>query len=678
VSRAWQRVRAVAAKGPEHWWNLARWHAAQQRQRRQRVWRAEAIGEAAFFAQWTATTPERAAHHLRTRAEPRLRAVTPPDAAARDRVLAEAEAVCAHTFHFRGQPPVTFNGEIDWQHCPHGNVDWMWELNRHSYFITLGRAFVHTGDRRYRDTFRELLLHWMARNPPGVEAPNWASALEVAYRLNVWTWAFYFFRAELEDESLLALARGLWWHGSFLAANLEIASPNNHLLLEAKALALAGLLFPEFGGAREWQRRGLALVWREVRRQVHADGVHFEQAVLYHQIIASELLECLIVLERNSVPTPPDIRERFALMLEFERALRKPDGTLPLLGDSALEDSYVRFDALAGGAALLRRPELASGSMDELTRWLVGDVEAVQPAPKPDSRAFRVGGYCVMRAPDRYLVFDCGPFGAPHAPGHGHADALSLELFALGRTLLLDPGVYSYHLGDDWRNYFRGTRAHNTVLVDEADQSELAGQWGVNRAARTILRAWASRADFDLAAGEHDGYTRLAQPITHRRQIVFVKPEYWIVLDQLLGAGEHHFDVLWHCAPDATVEVYGGLSAVTYPDGSGLLIAPATMDEVTVICGSEKPIQGWASYRSGEKQLAPVVRVSRVAPAPVEFVTVLYPCRKPGQQSLSVSFHRPTRDKARVVVKKPNGVDEVTLRHQLGSNGEFEVQIGGG
>ncbi|MGQ0603339.1 MAG: alginate lyase family protein [Anaerolineales bacterium] len=640
------RVQALLDKGPAHWLNLARSFGAQSAQRALGAWRPEEVSLSAFLAQLTISPdPRKAAAHFRTRTQPTFAFTTGEateratlvEAAVRAQTISAADALCRRTFHFRGERPITFSESVDWRCQPHGNVDWRWELNRHAYFVTLGRAYAYTNDDRYLSAFREMLLDWLAHNPPGVNAPNWASPLEVAYRLNVWTWAYYHFRAALEDGALLALLRGLWLHGRFLAANVEYTSPNNHLLLQAKALAQAGLLFPEFRVARAWLSAGLRILWAEVRKQVHTDGVHAEQSALYHQIITSELLEMFVLCRRNALELPTAVLERFSRMLEFERALLKPNGEPPLLGDSALGDSYVRFDALNSGAALLNRPDFARTEMDEATLWLTGPQLFNAPAVEPRSLAFSHAGYYVMRAEAAYLIFDCGPFGYPPAPGHGHADALSFELYAHSQTLLVDPGVYSYHLGAEWRGFFRSTAAHNTITVDEQDQTILLDDWRVLRPARSTLHHWLSGPQFDFVDGEHDGYTRLLDPVVHRRQIFFLKPDYFIVLDQLTGRGNHRFDLHFHLAADLQAEAEGALVRAIGAEGRGVVLCSAQRIPAEILFGNEAPIQGWVSRHSSEKQPAPVVRYTQTAQAPVEFGTVLYPCAAPQIERLRVT-----------------------------------------
>ena len=232
-------------------------------------------------------------------------------------------------------------------------------------------------------------------------------------------------------KGLLTLARQL-------AARLEYHAPNNHLFLEAKALAFCGVLFPEFKEAQMWRERGLHILWDQVKKQVCSDGTHVERSTLYQRAVTSELLELIVLMANNNLPVPQRGMYRLEKMIDFDVNITKPDGSSPLLGDSALTDNYIRFSASEVGAVLFNRAELNPNGWSEETIWLLGaKANAVRSVPinrapvRLTSKPFHEGGYFVMRAGEDeralYLVFDCGPFGYKVVSNHGHADALSLN-----------------------------------------------------------------------------------------------------------------------------------------------------------------------------------------------------------------------------------------------------------
>ena len=192
------------------------------------------------------TKASEAVHHFRRRTAPQfffqpedaIHIKSLIDSEQQQTTIRAADEICRNIFSFRRVSPIEFKGGIDWTFCPQGNIDWTWDLNRHAYFVTLGRAYSYTGGEKYAQKFRELFLDWQAKNPVGTNQPGWASVFEVAFRVNTWVWAFHHFRSSptFDDETCLAFLKGLLEHGSYLDAYLELHVRNNHLLLEAKAL----------------------------------------------------------------------------------------------------------------------------------------------------------------------------------------------------------------------------------------------------------------------------------------------------------------------------------------------------------------------------------------------------------------------------------------------------------
>jgi hypothetical protein len=660
------RLEIFLRQGPAYiatygWWRLVRWF----RRRRSAVRR---LDEQAFTRRLNWAHPELAAirqaasgsatdvstrlyAYFRARSAPRFlfAAVEIPAITAlvtsedKTATLRSADQVCQNTFQFRRVAPVRFEARIDWNYQPGQNADWNRDLNRHLYFETLGRAYAYTGDERYPQKFRDLLLNWLANNPARSDVPSWSSPFEVAFRINTWLWAFFLFRqaAAFDEFTCRALLEGLARHGEVLNAELELHAANNHVLLEAKALAMLGLVFPEFRSATHWRRRGLRLLFRELRAQMCQDGVHGERVTHYQRAIAGEILELFILLDNNGYPLPRDAVQTLGRMVEYELWVTKPDGLLPLFGDSALEDTHQRFSPTAAGPAWLGRKDLKLRglALSAADIWLLGSARSSRYGDWPiveaslTSRAFPHGGYLIMRhghgRQGTYLALDVAPFGYPPVPTHGHADALNVELCAYGQSFLVDPGVFGTWVPPAWRNYFRGTRAHNCVVVDEQDQSLLVGTRHVYRPAQVKLLNWVTSEHFDLADASHNGYERLPGSVTHRRQVVFIKPEYWLVFDIISGSGEHTVDLLFHFLPglDPRLEPSSGAAQVGQADGPQLLVAPLSDAalQAQVIMGAREPIQGWTAMYSGEKQPAPVLRYRYTGQVPVQFCTVLYP-----------------------------------------------------
>ncbi|HNP35092.1 MAG TPA: alginate lyase family protein [Woeseiaceae bacterium] len=638
-------LRYFLARGPAYHFAYLRWRTARLRQR-------------TFRSDYTARRSDGTTNATRSQG-PRFFFTTSTLDTVRERIraserqqtIAAAKQVCEHRFAFRGSDLIELGANIDWTAAPDDNKDWRWDLNRHAYFETLGRAWQYTRDNRFARAFAALLGDWIAKNPPAVDAPNWSSAFEVGFRINSWSWAYFLFEdcTRMRDTLRGALLDGIGMHCTFLAANLELHARNNHLLLETKALVLGGLLFPGFHDAPKWLARGERLLFREVRNQVLADGVHGEMSTHYHRVIAGELLELLLLYRLNKRPLPQDIEEKIRRMVDFESSITRPDGLLPLFGDSAQEDTYARFSAARAGPVVFSSPRSLPEIADvrESEHWRLATLPIEPAARLPlKSRAFPDGGYYLMQSgSDRheamYLAIDCGPFGLASDPHHGHADALAFELFAAGRPWLVDSGVYSTHAPWDWRRYFRGTRSHNTITVDGLDQTVLLDSRRAAPLARAHCQTWRTDGDIEFFDGSHDGYERLAKPVTHRRRIWFVRDQYWLIVDNVTGQGTHDIEVNFHCPDDISIVLQApGAATLCAPPSLTFQIAFATNGNLSagVVCGSDDPIQGWRSVNSGQKSAAPTLSLRGNAALPLVIASVLRPGRKSTDSAPSIEL----------------------------------------
>jgi len=135
-----------------------------------------------------------------------------------------------------------------------------------------------------------------------------------------------------------------------------------------------------------------------------------------------------------------------------------------------------------------------------------------------------------------------------------------VTLYAYGRPLLIDPGRLNYRAEG---RVFRSTPYHNTVTVDGGDQ----------RDGDASFERWSSTDTYDLAVGSHQLYS----DVTHRRTVLFAKPHFWVVRDDLLSDSEHRFEQRWHLPENANLrEVEGNAVATHFAEDGNLLLKPVT------------------------------------------------------------------------------------------------------
>ena len=228
-------------------------------------------------------------------------------------------------------------------------------------------------------------------------------------------------------------------------------------------------------------------------------------------------------------------------MFEFTLAYTRPDGSAPVVGDaddarlfqfSAREDFNDHRHALSVGALLFDRGDFraAAGKFTQDALWLFGGegfekYQRLQSSVTPAiSKYFPDGGYYVMQNGQAHLFVDAGDIGMHGRGGHGHNDTLSFELWVHGQPLVVDSGTYCYSSDVQARQEFRGTSAHNTVVVDGREIAEFDSLWSVkeDRSDPRLLE-WTSTPDRDILEVEHFGYRRLSSPVVHRRRFEFRK-----------------------------------------------------------------------------------------------------------------------------------------------------------
>ena len=540
----------------------------------------------------------------------------------RRKAVAEADAVMEHRFTFRGWEQ-RFPALVDWDACPNGNASWRWDLNRHPFFLTLATSYYYTRDATYLRKLVELWADWIERNPPG-RGEAWKHPFEVAARLQNWIWAYFLLLCsdQVTDASLEKFATALREHGTFLNFNLEYHWPNNHLLLEAKALYEYALLFPQFSETTSYRVRARRVLEREVMRQVLVDGAHSELCSMYHRILASELGELALLCQRNRAPLAPAVEQRVGSLMEFSRALLREDGSMPLLGDSAMEDVQIRFD-------------LARQDYSHLNYWLR------QPEPPatraegsgraPELQIFPEAGYAFVRGGEGqerfHLTFDFGRFSRCAAANHAHCDALSFELYARGRPLLIDPGAYlPWGDGERWARYFRSTSAHNTLVVDGKEQSELCVYADVQQEARTQLLGYSVAGEAASVSAECTPYWAAVEGISHRREICCDAAGTLHIRDQVRGSGRHHLAWSFHFAPSIEVDEAdaGILVGKLKNEEAGffiLKVLASHQPDLALAYGETDSLRGWAALHSSEVVPAytAVYAMDAVLPFEIEF-----------------------------------------------------------
>jgi len=525
---------------------------------------------------------------------------TIPDKAKR-KTIETAENVLQHRFNFRNIEEKIFHGQIDWQYMPKNNISWNWDLNRHVFFIDLIKAYYYTGKRQYIDEVITTWEDWIEKNLLGTPI-IWKYPFEIAARLNNWIWAFFLLISseQLPNKTVRRFLYSMCEHANYLFWNLELHWPNNHLFLEAKALLEFSILFPELDPDKKFFNRAEMIFKREVDSQILPDGVHSELCSMYHRIIAGELADIVALGDKNSIPFLVNFKRLMDKMTEFSKALLRTDGSVPLTGDSALDDTYIRF-------------ELAQFDKTDMNYWLLNMLKT------PESDVYRNNNLLASNFPcagytfiedksygrDIHIIFDSGDFSKNKVSDHAHCDALSFEIYADGKRLFIDPGVYFPGVEKlYWFNYFRSTSAHNTIMIDNLEQSQL---WRASDVKKTALVNL-----FDFTPLENSvtikalcvPYWSQTKGISHLREFIYYSDKKIIINDCINGCGRHNLKWFFHLAPEITVlEVgNGGFEGLSNDKESLFSFNYYSKQKLlsNIAIGQHNPLLGWVSHNCSE------------------------------------------------------------------------------
>jgi Heparinase II/III-like protein/Heparinase II/III N-terminus len=563
---------------------------------------------------------------------------------------------------------------IDFRHLGADvDIKHLWEINRLLWWIPLAQCFAVTGDRKYLDRIGRLLSSWLDACPYPLGA-NWSSPVEQGIRLINWSVVWHLIGgagSPLFEGSEGADLRQRWLvsiyqHMRFASDNYSLhSSANNHLVGEAAGVFVAAHVWDCWDDARRLRREAKAILEREALRQFSSDGVNLEQAIGYHKFCLQFLLACGLCGRMNDDDFAASFWSRIDAAMTFLASMMDCAGHVPSIGDSddgevwrfgygAEFNSYLSL--LAVGATLFARGDLqakvasVSKGPDTQVPWLLGDVvpDTNLAEPQKFPTRFEIGGYVLLgehlHSPQEFRVtFDCGPLGLNGIAGHGHADALSVLISWGGEPLLVDSGTYCYNAAPTYRHFFRGTRAHNTLLVDGLDQSEYASSFLWLRDVNSTLVAEAGATGQSVHAC-HDGYKRLPDPVVHHRRVSLASDSGCLLIEDWLECAQPHgVELLWHAAPGVRLS----------PDGSGnawllegrdhtlcLELDGANIDAV-VVQGCESPVQGWVSSRFYERTSAQVLAVqAQLSPRQV-LRTFIHRGRTPSMFSALVERDRP-------------------------------------
>jgi len=497
---------------------------------------------------------------------------------------------------------VDFGEEIKWTDVQI-DKEWQFSLGRMKWFLNYAGVYQATSDEKYVNAWMNQIKSWIKLGDPG-----YPRTIDTGRRMENLVYSYLLFIEKLKSEAVTPefnalLLASLHEQAEFIYNPDNWRRYSNWGTFENSGFTKLAILFPEFKNQNRWLKELFFRMRVQLGNSFHSDGMHIEVSPSYHSHELQVWFEFIQLAELNNIEEPwspqTSLPSHKELIIPKALALLnfyKPTGFVPQVGDT---DNRDEREILYKIGKYYDVPELI----------YVATNGKEGKAPQNLSMSFLEGGYSIMRSGwgegkipfknELYMLFDSGT----NKPWHAHYDMLNLVATAYGYDILKDPGRYTYTDGIQ-RDNFKSTAYHNTIVVDSMDQKS-------NSVAPHV--DWLSLNGFDYVIGEHNGY----DGVTHSRSVLFIKPEYWIVVDRLNSSENHTYEQYWHLSDKS-------VNKVKFDDELKFISAPH-MILFTPHSTSVSKDGGYLSYQYLQKKEAPVIRTKVNNVSNTILPTVIYP-----------------------------------------------------
>jgi uncharacterized heparinase superfamily protein len=397
----------------------------------------------------------------------------------------------------------------------------LWLYNLH-YFDDLNA--INSLSRK--DIQYSLIKRWIKENPPA-KGNGW-EPYPISLRLI--NWIKWYTRSEIFDQTMI---NSIELQAQALYKQLEFHILGNHLFANAKALIFVGC-FLEGQVGDKYLQLGLKILDREITEQFLDDGGHFERSPMYHSILLWDLLDLINLARLSSRPK---------LLIRVQKLSHTAVKALIWLDEMIHNDGEISFfnDSCIGIAA----------SPSEL-KYYSNTLGLVSTHKKSYYKLLSNSGYSCITYPAYKLIFDHGEIGPSYLPGHAHADTLSFEMSVGCNRFFVNSGTSLYGVSKE-RHRQRGTQAHNTVIVDGANSSEVWGGFRVARRANVVSYNASFKNEMVIVSAKHNGYFRLGYNIMHSR-IITASP-YSLTIKDNISDGTYSAYANFHLHPKVCIKI---------------------------------------------------------------------------------------------------------------------------
>jgi hypothetical protein len=444
--------------------------------------------------------------------------------------------------------PAIFSKKINIRFNSGASAKNVWEINRLQFLTHIVINYRISGREFYIIKFKEILSSWIDQNPY-LQGINWYSNIEVNIRLISWFFCWQILDVEdlaIKNKQFRDFVETKWipsiYHHCYYSYHnpSRFSSANNHLISEYAGLFIACSLW-KFKESEKWLRYTSKGLEKEIKKQ-HSKGINKEETSQYIQFVTDFFLLSYVIGEKTNLPFSEDYRKHLNEIFTYIFVLLDCKSNFPKYGDEDdgkcinlfNDNNFNNFKSLMTSGSVIFKDQVfksKSNGFDLKNRILFGEEGKLTYNLIPDilpvenSKFFKDEGHFIFRKQENnmeiYLHFDAAPLGYLSIAAHGHADALSFILHVDGQPVIVDPGTYTYNTQPEWRKFFIGTLAHNTLRINKQNQATIGGPALWLRHYKIKILESVSTEENDNVVAEHNGYNKSG--ITHKREINFDK-----------------------------------------------------------------------------------------------------------------------------------------------------------
>jgi hypothetical protein len=453
-----------------------------------------------------------------------------------------------------------------------------WQLSLASFEVPniLLRAYEVTGRDDFLMTAKDIIQGWAlyerkAWLPKGFLWNDHAVAARISVLAKFWK--YYRNHKNYEEEVAEVIFQLVARSGKFLAKPSHFTFPTNHGIMQNLALLQICIAFPTLPDVEQYKQLAFNRLRDQMTFYINDEGVVLEHSSAYHKWGMEFIRAAFRYLTLMNVDIPGDWKEKYEKAKDFYAQLRRPDGSLPMFGDTD-DDRDPKCLFMTGVDA-----NVQSAVVDYKKRCIPKHLKSLYPVAGYSIWWDGLGEWPGEQKLNQTVVI------WSYFPGHAHkhADEMSVLLWAGGQTWWTNVGYWPY--GTDGRSEAVSWNGSNAPhLIDEDTKSI--------RKTNLLFYGWTDNlAVIDLERRGPKGYIA-------RRQVVHMKPNLWIVVDNTYGDTNSRTTTTWTTSHNVTLskgefpgsyDLKGEGSAVSLKTS----IIASENTEISQYKGSLKPFAGW-------------------------------------------------------------------------------------